>query len=92
MKVGCASGVYWAHHLDAHEAPDRTIACGVPDFKERFCIAHGGCRKRQFLGMLEPGLQAPSVVQQEAIVVSLDLQGGGVQSAGYAGYIKSIHD
>ena len=42
--------------------------------------------------MLEPGLQAASVVQEEAIVVSLDLQGGGVQSAGYAGHIESIHD
>ena len=42
--------------------------------------------------MLEPGLQAVLVVQEELIVVSLDLQGGGVQSAGYAGYIKSIHD
>ena len=42
--------------------------------------------------MLEPGLQAALVVQQEVIVVSLDLQGGAVQSAGYAGYIESIHD
>ena len=42
--------------------------------------------------MLEPGLQAALVVQQEAIVESLDLQGGGVQSAGYAGYIESIHN
>ena len=42
--------------------------------------------------MLEPGLQAALVVQREAIVVSLDLQGGGVQSTGYAGYIESIHD
>ena len=42
--------------------------------------------------MLEPELQAASVVQKEAIVVSLDLQGGGVQSAGYAGYIESIND
>ena len=42
--------------------------------------------------MLKSGLQAALVVQQEAIVVSLDLQGGGVQSAGYAGSIESIHD
>ena len=39
-----------------------------------------------------PGLQAASVVQQEVIVLSLDLNGGGVQSSGYAGYIESIHD
>ena len=42
--------------------------------------------------MQESGLQAALVVQQEVIVVSQDLQGGGVQSAGYAGYIESIHD
>ena len=40
--------------------------------------------------MLEPGLQAALVVQQEVIVVSLDLQGGGVQSAGYAGYMNQF--
>ena len=55
-------------------------------------MAQGGCRKRQFLGMLQPGLQAASVVEQEAIVVSLDHQGGGVKSAGYASYIESIKD
>ena len=42
--------------------------------------------------MLEPGLQAALVVQQKAIVLSLDVQGGGVPSAGYAGYIDTIHD
>jgi len=42
--------------------------------------------------MPELGLQAALVVPQEAIVVSLDLQGTGTQSAGYAGYIKSIPD
>ena len=35
VYIGCASGVYWAQHLNAREAPDRTIAYGVPDFKER---------------------------------------------------------
>ena len=35
VYIGYASGVYWAQHLNAREAPDRTIACGVPDFKER---------------------------------------------------------
>ena len=41
--------------------------------------------------MLELLLQAAFIVQQEVIVVSLDLQEEALQSAGYAGYIESIH-
>ena len=34
VYIGYASGVYWAQHLKAREAPARTISFGVPDSKE----------------------------------------------------------